>query len=127
MTTKFAGQNTGEFLVSEANGTLSREVGTLLSGEVVEDGRVLKFDNTGKLVPAEGTYDTNGSTEDIAGIAYGKCDASGGDAKCVYIARLAEVKRERITLHDLSEGDANNDDASAAVLGALEALNIVAR
>jgi len=105
MTTKTEGKHKGEFLLSEANGTLSREAGTLSSGENVEDGQVLKWSGT-ELVAAVGTVNSAGeNTEDIAGIAYGSYDASSSgpngavDTPIVYIARLAEVKLAALKLY----------------------------
>lgn len=108
MTVFTESQHKGEFLVSEANGELSREVGTLLSGEVVADGRALALNGAGKLVAADGTLDSDdASNEDIVGFAYGAYDATGADLKgCVYIARLAEVKSDLVKLHPVTDGTA---------------------
>lgn len=102
---KTEGQYKGEFLVSEGNGTISREVATLTAGQVVTDGRLLKWASS-KLVVAAGTLNSAGtSDEDIAGIAFGDTDASvtgpGGsvDTPIVFIARLAEVKAANVTYH----------------------------
>jgi hypothetical protein len=106
MSVKTETQHKGEFLVSEAPGTLSREEGILSSGQVVIDGQVLKWSGT-ELIAAAGTLDSSDgdNTEDIAGIAYGAIDASsagpGGavDTPIVYIARLAEVKLDLVKLY----------------------------
>lgn len=105
MTVKTETQHKGEFLLSEAPGTLSREAGTLSSGENVVDGQVLKWSGT-ELVAAVGTVDSSGNnTEDIAGIAYGAVNASSSgpkgavDMPIAYIARLAEVKLANLTLY----------------------------
>jgi hypothetical protein len=91
MAPKIEGQHTGEFLVSEANGTLSREVGTLATRpERYLDGTLLKVDD-GNLTAITSDADT------IVGVLYGNYDASAGPVEAVYIARLAEVKRELIT------------------------------
>ncbi len=102
---KTEGKHKGEFLLSEAPGTLSREAGILSSGQVVEDGQVLKWSGV-ELIAAAGTVNSAGAnTEDIAGIAYGNYDASadgpGGavDTPIVYIARLAEVKLSALKLY----------------------------
>lgn len=114
MTVKTEGQHAGEFLVSEGPGSISREEGTLKSGEVVIDGQVLAL-NAGKLVASDG-----GSGEDIVGIVIGAHDASDADKKHVpYIARLAEVKEDLVTAADTS--------GSVVDWDALNALNIYAR
>ena len=107
-------QHAGEFLVSEGNGSISRESGTLLSGEVVNDGQVAIV-AAGKLKAGSGA-----SGEDVVGIFYGAHDASAGDKKGVpYIARLAEVKEDLVTA----------DGATGSVVDwdALNALFIFAR
>jgi hypothetical protein len=128
---KTEGQHKGEFLVSEGNGTISRAAGVLSSGQVVTDGRVLKWSGT-ELIVAAGTIDSDGaSDEDLAGIAYGSYDASadgpGGavDTPIVYIARLAEVKAANVTYH-VSETNAAAKTAAMKVKLA-ESLNIVSR
>lgn len=127
---KTEGQHKGEFLLSEANGTLSREKGILSSGQVVEDGRLLKWSGS-ELVEAAGTIDSAlDSTEDIAGIAYGSYDASadgpGGavDTPIVYIARMAEVKASAVVLH---ESAVSATQKTAALTAALAAMNIILR
>lgn len=128
---KTEGQHTGEYLLSEANGQLSREVGTVTSGSDALDGRVMKL-VASKLVPAAGTLDSSGnSTEVIVGIMYGRTNASNthpdgaADRKGVYISRMAEVKASNVTLHAVSGGGAVA--ATAGVKAALAKLNIVLR
>ncbi|MET3995837.1 hypothetical protein ABID65_007509 [Bradyrhizobium sp. S3.9.2] len=118
-------QHRGEFLVSEANGSLSREVGTLSSGNVAKDGRVVKL-VAGELVPATGSNASGVSDEAIAGIIYGDHDATAADLKgVVYIARLAEAKASAVVLHGVTGGGAAA--ATKAVTDALAKLNIVLR
>ena len=121
------GQHTGEFLVSEGNGSISREVGTLLSGEDVVDGQIAARDGSGKLVAAAGTFDTEGvSDEDIVGVFYGDANADGADLEnVVYIARLAEVDKAKIHLPEVATADA--EDSEAAVYAALADLHIIGR
>lgn len=119
-------QRKGEFLVSEANGELSREQGILAANNVIVDGQALKI-TSGKLVPCTGANTSGVSSETgFAGYAYGNYDSTGGDLKgVVYIARLAEVKAEAIKNHNVSGGGAAN--ATLAVLGLAAARFIVAR
>ena len=81
---------TGEFLRSEANGTRSREIVTILSGETISAGDVLgKVTASGKYVPlAPGASD---GSEEAAAIAYEDCDASAADRDVTAIVRDAEV------------------------------------
>jgi hypothetical protein len=98
----------GEFLLSEANGTRSREPITLTGGSFPA-GQVL-----GKIT-ASGSYTaydsaaTDGS-ESAAAILYEAVDASTADATGVGIVRDAEVKAARLT---------DNDAAGTAALAAL--------
>lgn len=130
MTTKTEAQHQGEFLISEANGSLSRESGTLTAGQKVVDGQVLKLVG-GKLVEAAGTLDSsNNSTEVIVGIAYGAWDASSSgplgsvDRTIPYIARLAEVFNSKVTYH---ESGTNAAAKTAAIKAELKDLNIIPR
>lgn len=94
MVVKTEGQHQGEYLVSEGNGAISREAGTIASGQVVKDGDILTGPQTAlvKLTKTTGIV-----ADDISGIAYGDWDATAGDIEGVpYIARFAEVKRELI-------------------------------
>jgi hypothetical protein len=120
MTTKTEGLHAGFFLESEAEGTLSREVATVASGETLVAGEVVIL-SSGKLVAAPLASDgsVNGT---IAGIMLDNVDASAGDvANCVYIARLAEVKRGALTT------PAGFGVPEAGILTALATLNIRAR
>jgi len=83
------------FILSEANGTLSRETviidtGNLAAGTVL--GRVTA---TGKYVQhAPGA--SNGSEHAVA-VLYAATDATAGDAKAVVIIRDAEVADNALT------------------------------
>lgn len=127
MTPKVETQHMGEFLVSEGNGAISREVGTLASGEKVTDGRALAVNGAGKLVAVDGTLNTAGdSNEDVIGFVLGDHDATSADVQGVpYIARLAEVKASNVVLHSVTGSGAA--DATTAVIAALEKRNIVLR
>lgn len=85
------GRRTAEFLVSEANGYLSREQVVVSSGEgALQPGTVLaKLTATGEYV----VYDNAGTdgSETAAAILYAAVDATSADAKAVIIARDAEV------------------------------------
>jgi hypothetical protein len=130
MSVKTEGKHQGEFLISEANGGLSRENGVLSSGQVVEDGQVLKWSGV-ELVAAAGTLDSSDgdSTEDIAGISFGNYDASSAgpngavDTPISYIARLAEVRDAGMKYYTA----ATDPDKTAAVKAALAAKFIIPR
>lgn len=110
-------QHTGEFIVSEGNGSISREVGTLLSGEVLKDGSLIAL-SAGNLVASEG----NAGSETIIGISIGAHSAVGANKEGVpYIARLAEVDGSLIYVAD------TDGVPSAACITELAGLNIIAR
>lgn len=104
----------GEFVIAEANGTLSRAEITVVSGQDLAAGTVLgKITASGKYTAyANGAAD---GSEVAAGILYAPVDASAGDALGVMIARHAEVAAASLTGLD-SPGTAD-----------LAALQIIAR
>jgi hypothetical protein len=95
---KTEGQYPGEFILSEAPGTLSRETVTVTApaSTKLQPGHVLgKLTATGKYVP----YDNAGSdgSEDAAAILYTECDNSeveeAADFEAVVVVRAAEVRK----------------------------------
>jgi hypothetical protein len=115
------GRHAGEFLVSEGNGRISREIITVLSGQILSAGTVLgKVAASGKykiLAPA-----ADDGSEVAAAILYGAVDASGGDAEGVAVLRLAEVNAAELVWPDGIE-----PAEKATALGELAALHIIAR
>jgi hypothetical protein len=95
-----SGKRAGEFLLSEGNGSISREAGTVASGQVLVPGQVLELDQNGNLIACSGTKNTAGTdlaTPAVGVVIYG-IDASDGDvARVAYIARNAEVIDSYIT------------------------------
>lgn len=81
----------GAFLQSEANGSLSREVGT--AGADLVAGGVVKLSGS-DLVP----YDGSGT---VKGIAF---DAAANGDPVVYIARYAEVKQDLLSSEEQTDG-----------------------
>jgi hypothetical protein len=115
------GRYAGEFVVSEGNGSISRETVTVLSGQNLEAAAILgKVTASGKyraLNPAG----ADGS-QTAAGILYDAVDASAADTEGVAIVRLAEVNAaELVWPAGISGGQ------KTTALGQLAALNIVAR
>jgi Na+-transporting NADH:ubiquinone oxidoreductase subunit NqrA len=118
------GKHTGEFILAEAPGTISRDTVTVTVGAATKlaPGTVLgKLSGTGLYVP----YDDSASdgSENAAGILYGELDNSEGiapaDITGVVIDAIAEVRED-----DLVWGDGVDE---AAGLADLLALNIKAR
>lgn len=81
----------GEFILSEANRTLSRETITVISGQTLAAGDVV-----GKITASSKytAYDdaAGDGSEVAAGILFDAVDASSADKTGVIVARLAEVK-----------------------------------
>ncbi|MQR02330.1 head decoration protein [Glaciimonas sp. GS1] len=108
------GHHVGEFLLSEGNGTISREEGILtLTGTALVSGTVVAKLDTGKYV----AY--NAKAKDGAQVAsavlYNSTPAITGDYKAVFIVRNAEVMSIALTGID------------AAAVTALQATSIVVR
>jgi len=105
-----------EFLISEADGTLSRDSVTILSGSgVIKAGMILgKITATGKYKPYDD--DNADGSEVAAGIALMEVDATSADAACAVIARLAEVKLA--ALQFASTNDAGDQSAALVDLAA---------
>ena len=113
--------HTGEFIVSEGNNSISRELValapdlTLLPGTVL--GKNITTEVYGPLDPAADT-----GLQVAAGILWDHVttDVTGGEA--VIIARLAEVDEVLLVWPE-----AITDEQKAAAITALEALNIILR
>lgn len=84
------GRHTAEYILSEANGHLSRDSVTILSGQVLKPGDVLgKVTASGKFKAL--TPGASDGSEVAAAIAYAAVDATGGDRPGVVTARSSEV------------------------------------
>ena len=122
MTTLTESTHAGEFIVSEANGTLSREVVTVASGSgVIPAGMVLgKITVGGKYKPYD---DDNADGSEVAdAIAYDGVDATSADQSVVVVFRDAEVK-----LSALQWAATNDATDKTNGLADLAAKNIIAR
>ena len=124
MTVFTEGRYPGEFLLSEANGSLSREVVTVVSGSgVIAPGAVLgKFTsgaNSGKysLAPNAAADPNVGNQTAVAVALYG-CDATSTDQKIVIVARDAEVNSNMLS-YASSVDDATKKAAKATQLAAV--------
>jgi hypothetical protein len=122
MTTLTQGRLKGEHvvqLVDADRGDISLEKVTFATGNgVIKDGTVIKDNGSGKAVPALGTTDTAGdSDESILGTSFGQYDTTSGDVAGVRVARLAVVDTNLI----VTQG------TKAALVAALAKLFIIAR
>ena len=91
------GRHVGEFLLSEGNGSISRdEVTVTQSGTALVSGTVMsRLTASGKWVPYD-DVGTDGS-EVASGILYTELGAATGDVKAVVITRHAEVNQAELT------------------------------
>jgi len=126
MSTKTEGRHTAEFLISEANGTRSRDQVTVTvpASTTLKPGLVLaKLSASGKYVP----YDNDGSdgSEAAAGVLYHELVNAAGapaDAEATVITADAEVRSA-----DLEWDSSVDDSEKAAGRADLLALGIKSR
>ncbi|MFC5760530.1 head decoration protein [Rhizobium sp. GCM10022189] len=113
---------TGHYLVSEANGFRSRDVGVIASGSgKLDAGAVLgRVTATKKLVPlAPGAAD---GSQNAAAILYEACDATSADVRRTITARDTEVQAAVLVW-----AAGVTDPQKTAALAQLAALGIVSR
>lgn len=91
------GRHAAEFIVSEANGSRSRAVVTIASGENLAAGTVLGKVTAGGKYVAHNKANTPAGSGTALAVLYAAVDASGGDAEGVVIARDAEVDGGALT------------------------------
>lgn len=115
------GRHTAEYILSEANGHLSRDTVTILSGQVLNPGEVL-----GKVTASDKykvlTPGASDGSEVAAAIAYAAVDATGADKPGVVTARSSEVNGPSLTW----PADISAPNKTAAI-AALAALGIIVR
>lgn len=94
------GPNTGAYIVSEANGSLSRDVGTILAGQNLQAGQIVGVVTASSKFAKYDPAATDG-TENVAGISYDNKDATDGDiVGAVFSVRLGEVRESDLIYHD---------------------------
>jgi hypothetical protein len=120
-TTKVEGKHTGEFIASEANGTQSRDLGTLASGQTLQAGTVLGRITTGGNLTQWNPGAADGS-QNAMGVLYDNVDASAGAVTVVFIARMAEVNDKELVWFATATAP-----QKAAARTALQALTILVR
>ena len=115
MSTRFEGKYAAEFLLSEGNGSISREqvviaaaapamvAGTVL-GRITASGKFTAYNNA-----------NSDGTQTAVGVLYEAVPDSTSDQKAVAILRYAEVQQSELTGYD------------AAAKSELEALGIIVR
>ncbi len=121
MTVKTEARHTAEFILSEGNGGISRDNGTVLKGQKLAAGEVVQL-SAGKLIAHDGLLDTAGDAITPAeGIVIEPIDASvtgkDADVPAAYIARMAEVNNNLLAypLETTAGGEKAAVNASLAV------------
>ena len=126
MDTKTMGPRALAFVLSEGNGLISREVGTVLSGSGKLDAGTIcgQITASKKFIssPAAEVVGKEGAETANAVLAY-PVDATDADVEAVFITRLSEVKTPML-IYDASVNDATK---KAAKLAQLAAATIIAR
>lgn len=108
------GKHDGEFIISEANGTRSRETITVASGQNLVDGQAIQLSSS-KAVAKDATVNTAGTfVTALEGFIIGNWDASATGTNAdipgvPYIRRDAEVKAAALTLPSGKETLAKSD------------------
>ncbi|MGU3627991.1 head decoration protein [Comamonas sp. AG1104] len=122
------GPGTACYLVSEANGTRSREVVTIAQGQNLLPGAVLgKVTATGKYVavdPANGSGEggTPDGSQTAVAVLFAAVDTTAAEKPGVITARDAEV-----AAHALAWPAGTTEPQKTAALAQLAAVGIVAR
>jgi hypothetical protein len=113
----------GEFILTEANGNISRDTVTIKSGSgLVKAGTVLgKLTADSKYVPSPAAG-ADGSQIGLALNIYA-VDATAADVKVAVVARDAEVNRNILSY----EASVNDDAKRAAKAAQLAAVGILVR
>jgi len=98
-TTLIEGPHAGEFILSEANGQLSREQVTIENGQDLLAGHVLgEVTSSGEFKE----YDPGNAdgSETAVAVLYDDVDATGGAKSAAIVRRNAEVDGKRLTWFD---------------------------
>lgn len=121
MTTLTEGRHTGEHIISEANGTRSRDVVTLIAGQNLQPGTVLGKITTGGKYTLLAPTATDGS-QVAAAVLFAAVDATAADKPAVVNSRDTEVVGAALTWSaGISAGQ------KTAATADLKALGIVIR
>lgn len=113
------GKYTGAFIISQANGSISRDTGVVKSGQKLVAGELVgKETASGKYVAYNPANIIVGSST-IVGISYDNVDATGGDTRAVFVVRDAEVRGSDLTYNKVGT-------VTAEVAG-LKALGLIVR
>ncbi|SHO65822.1 Bacteriophage lambda head decoration protein D [Pseudoxanthobacter soli DSM 19599] len=112
-----------DFIVSEGNGYISREVAKIASGAgKLSPGQILgKITASGKYT--KHTPAASDGSQVASALLIDAVDATAADVKTTLLTRLCEVRLAGLVFH----ADTDTDAEKAAVLAALAANTIIAR
>lgn len=124
MTTVTESRHAGTHVAWEADPQISRETGTVASGQNLVAGQLVMFSG-GNLVAHDGTLNTAGDVvTEVEGIMWDAVDATDGAvAGAVYTKRLTVVKDDDLTYPT----ESTLGGEKAACLASMAANNIIAR
>jgi hypothetical protein len=97
MTTFSETNHDAEFIVSEANGNLSRDNGELASGQNLAAGTVVAYDGGSRFIAYTGSEFTDGTEDEAQGILINATDATSGHKLVAILRRQAEVNINLLT------------------------------
>lgn len=104
---------TAEWLVRDEP-EISRETGTVLSGETLVAGEVVEKNGDGKWIACTGTLNSDGNGEFDIGVSYRDVDASAGDVEgAVIVTCWAAAVAAKLTYPD-----SGSDAAEVAAINA---------
>lgn len=114
MTTFTESLHAGSHIAWEADTQISRETGTVASGQTLKAGQVVMLSG-GNLTAHTGVLNTDGTlVNDVEGIMFDAVDASGGAVSgAVYSKRLTVVKDDDLTYP--AESTAGGEKAACKV------------
>lgn len=117
MAVKTEGARAESCVLSEANGTRSRDVVTILADSgVITPGTVLgKITASGKYKPATATGSDGAQT--AAAVALTGVDSTGADGTVVALVRDAEVIKPELSYHSSVDDQAKKDAKNVQLAG----------
>ena len=129
MTVFEEGRHPGEFILSEASGSRSRESAVIAEGSgVIAPGTVLGVytsgANEGKYTPSpDAAEDPDVGNQTAVAVALYGCDATEGDQEIAILRRDAEVKQDVLSY----AASVDDDTKRAAKAEQLRAVGIIVR
>ena len=98
MATKTITPATASFILSEGEGSISRDTVVIVAGQDLLAGTVLgKITASGKYAAHDPSAITG--VESAVAVLYAACDATAADQKAVIVNKLAEVANVALTWH----------------------------